>query len=69
MVEKNIGVLIASRRKKNNMTQSELAAIVVRKQIMSISNFFCHRENVFFPYVENLGCDIFKFCRSVWVKL
>ena len=26
MVEKNIGVLIASRRKKNNMTQSELAA-------------------------------------------
>ena len=26
MVEKNIGALIASRRKKNNMTQSELAA-------------------------------------------
>ena len=26
MVEKNIGALIASRRKKNKMTQSELAA-------------------------------------------
>lgn len=75
MVEKNIGALIAFRRKKNNMTQSELAARlgISDKAVSKWERGLSKPSTELMPQVVEIlglpGFDDKKTCRKSTEKL